>query len=760
MPRAQTNKTYRTFVKGLITEASPLTYPEDSSYDELNTILYRKGNRTRRLGQSYSGSSAIASLQNGSGNDSQNEFVWKAVDNQSNLNFLCIQKKNIIKFFDLEPIDILSSEKSFSIDLEDYLRPEATTTQLETELVQFAYGKGYLFIVSDKIEPIFVDYDDDTDTITVTATKILIRDFEGLADNLQNDEEPSTLSKEHHYNLQNQGWVNTVRSSSTFSAQTLNGYIYAPEVFSVNIFNYEPELAYQTSFSDGPITKYFDAIGRYPGNNKQWWVSRAATDDEDAGIEEGDFLPEQLEKTFNGNNRAPRGHYIIDAFTKDRTRVSGVGSIDIEQIKGRPNAIAFFSGRAWYGQGSTVYFSQILDSTNGNKAGLCYQEADPTAEDISDLIASDGGVVPIPEIDRIERLMPIANGVMVFAQNGVWFISGGDSAFAATNIGVDKVSSVGTKSPLSIVETGDVIFWWSEVGIQAIQQSSGQFGPIPGKFGNNNISEQTIQTIYNEQIPERSKEYVKGLFDPRNNTVVWLHRGIDAEVSGEYEYNNLLLYDLTLQSFYKWRFASIDNGPRINGLFLDTGYSRDTTTETVVDSGGVTVVDSENDPVTVDRISIYSRPSNIYYVVDVPSSGMTVSQTVDTSCADWVSFDGTGAGYDSYVETGFELHEDTMRDKQITYLFTHLERVDNSSCKLITKWDWASQEASNKWSDEVETYLEHTHTGSKDAFYLTTSKKKIRGNGRAIQFRYGTNEIGKNFNLFGWSVAYTGNTLP
>lgn len=34
----------------MITEASPLTYPEDASYDEDNMILYRAGNRSRRLG--------------------------------------------------------------------------------------------------------------------------------------------------------------------------------------------------------------------------------------------------------------------------------------------------------------------------------------------------------------------------------------------------------------------------------------------------------------------------------------------------------------------------------------------------------------------------------------------------------------------------------------------------------------------------------------------------------------------------------------
>ena len=56
MPRAKATKLYRNFVKGLITEASELTYPENASIDELNTIIERKGNRVRRLGFEYENS--------------------------------------------------------------------------------------------------------------------------------------------------------------------------------------------------------------------------------------------------------------------------------------------------------------------------------------------------------------------------------------------------------------------------------------------------------------------------------------------------------------------------------------------------------------------------------------------------------------------------------------------------------------------------------------------------------------------------------
>jgi hypothetical protein len=43
-------KQYNTFVKGLVTEAGPLTYPENASLDEENFVLNRDGSRQRRLG--------------------------------------------------------------------------------------------------------------------------------------------------------------------------------------------------------------------------------------------------------------------------------------------------------------------------------------------------------------------------------------------------------------------------------------------------------------------------------------------------------------------------------------------------------------------------------------------------------------------------------------------------------------------------------------------------------------------------------------
>ncbi len=52
-----------------------------------------------------------------------------------------------------------------------------------------------------------------------------------------------------------------------------------------------------------PIDKFYQVVNRYPGNNKQWWVAKAAGDDDEKNIKAGDFLPDVLNKTLAATPR-------------------------------------------------------------------------------------------------------------------------------------------------------------------------------------------------------------------------------------------------------------------------------------------------------------------------------------------------------------------------------------------------------------------------------------------------------------------------
>lgn len=207
MPRGQKDKLYRSFIKGLITEAGFLTYPEDSSTDELNTIIYRKGNRSRRLGMDFETGSNGTFLTDLSSSSVVNEYFWRSPGCKANLNYVTLQTDRIIHFFDASAVPLESGRKNFNIDLNNYAAPKATLEQIRTNSVSMVGGKGYLFVVGEFIDPLTVVYDPLTDDITVTRINLMIRDFDGVNDGLPNDAEPASLSHEHLYNLRNQGWV-------------------------------------------------------------------------------------------------------------------------------------------------------------------------------------------------------------------------------------------------------------------------------------------------------------------------------------------------------------------------------------------------------------------------------------------------------------------------------------------------------------------------------------------------------------------------
>jgi len=760
MAKPSTVRLYRTFVKGLITEASPLTFPEEASIDEDNCILSRKGNRSRRLGIDYEDGFALSTFDISDPNMVFKEYRWESVSNKSNINFLVQQIGLTLYFYDISGSTISTNRKNFTLDLNGF-SVSGTAANLMRE-ISFASGYGYLFCVGETFEPFIVTYNEDDDNITSERIYIQIRDFEGLEDGLANDEEPTTITPEHRYNLMNQGWVSAKNNNTGVQA-----YYYTPN---------GGRKSYRAPTAE-PIDFYYKILHRYPANNKQWWTAKASSDGN--GYKFGEFNPTLLEKFYTGNTPAPKGHFVIDAFRKDRSEASGIPNLSSDIKLTRPGCVGFFSGRTWYGHESAVYYSQIL--TSKDKAGFCYQEADPTSESISDLIATDGGIVSIPEMAKAVALVPAGTGILCFATNGVWFISGSDKGFTATDLTVQRVHPIGTDSPNSVVEANGQIFWFSKVGIMGMAQKMGMFGSVDGVFEKTNISEETIQQFYTNNIPDASRPYVKATYDPASNTVQWLFK--TSDIGSPYIYNRMLNFDLTTQAFYPWTISGAEGeSPMIIGSVITPRINR-IETELEVVSDGVQVVNGA-DNVIFNTFVLTIKNTFAKYSILVPVSGgykVTFGTFSNTEFADWKTFDGTGLAFNSFVETGYELLEDAMRDKQTTYVTTFFRRTESSyvpeddtfvldrpsSCFFQTKWDWASSSNSNRWSTKVQAYRHQRIPGFSEAdlgfdtgFAVVATKHKVRGHGRAIQFRFENNEIGKDFDLLGWSVAYTGNANP
>ena len=429
MPKNDSLKVYNTFVGGLVTEATPLTFPENAVQDAVNCIFDKKGDIRRRLGVNYESSHALTNKNNAESlwqTKGVGCFEWREVAGDGNRHFLVVQVNTTLYYFDIGSQPVSGNLKSFTTDLSSFAAPAAS--DVGSELVDVSYGKGFLFVTSKKLKPFYVTYSPSGDSISNTEIALEIRDFDGVSDGLAIDEEPTSLSTTHHYNLRNQGWISPGGSVSD------------------------------------PITTYYSSQSKYPGNNKQWWAAKDTSDN---------FDPAELTKIFFGNTRAPRGHYILDPFNKDRDSASGLSGIAAETVTTRPQSTAFYAGRSWFGGppestiSGHVYFSQIIE----DEANIprCYQEADPTSEEISDLVDTDGGVIVIPEAGNILSLKVTGESLLVFADNGLWEISGNaGSAFTPTDYSVSKVSSVGIIGKRTIVDVEGTPIWWSDRGVYSI----------------------------------------------------------------------------------------------------------------------------------------------------------------------------------------------------------------------------------------------------------------------------------------------------
>lgn len=733
MARAETTKLYRTFVKGLVTEAGPLTYPEDATIDEDNCVIYRAGNRSRRLGidieRAASSSSSVIDKTTYTGY-AVTEYRWDSVNNNAATSFIVVQTGLTLRFFNANSEVLLDGEKSFTVDLTPYIVSGTATATAAATPVSMAHGKGILFVVGEYFEPFFVEYNSTFDTVSTTQIHIQIRDFKGISDGYANDQEPATLSDPHHYNLRNQGWLDATNSGAGSSVTYYNPY------GGTGTYN---------QAASTPITSYFTTNGRYPSNSQQWWVAKDSTT--------GSFDPALLVKEYFGTTLAPRGHYVVNAFNIDRSAVSGVPNIPVETLSRRPVSVAFANGRVWYALDSTVYFSQVL--TDKGKAGLCYQEADPTSEHISDLIATDGGEVPIPEMTKALKLVPVGSGMVIFAKNGLWFVGGTQAGFSALDISVNKVSSIGTESPGSIIDVDDTLYWWSKIGIQALAQKQGMFGTVEGIFDKQTITETTIQTFYND-ISDEAKRYVKSVYDPQTNVIQWLYKSED--ITQNYLYDKVLNLDLTLQAFYPWTISTDEDYPYVAGAITTpvlAGYDGD--------------------------LNVTVRQTFIKYLTVVPeltNYRLNWSQFNSIEFGDWPTF-GDPLQYTSFMESGYELADEAMRKKQTPWVLTYFKKTEEnfiadgddyttdrqSSCYFQVKWDWASSSSSNKYSTKRQAYR-HTRVPFVDeanpvfdtGFSIVVTKHKVRGSGKSIQFRFECDELERDFDLLGWSAALTGNT--
>lgn len=369
-----------------------------------------------------------------------------------------------------------------------------------------------------------------------------------------------------------------------------------------------------------PIAFYKQQTGRYPSNAQTWWAYKRPPE---PGTQEPPklylevFDPAIRHQLAVGNTQVSKGHYILDAFHMDRSGASGVLGIPAVSTIHRPSCVAFYAGRVFYagvntfGFNTKVYFSQIIEKAA--QVQLCHQQLDPTDEDYRDLLPTDGGVIVIPEMAEAKHMHVMGQSLFIFATNGVWQISGSEGiGFRANDYSVSKVSSVGTLSNMSFVDVEGVPMWWSRSGVWMLQNN-----PM-GTASIQSLTDESIKTFFDD-IPDESKIYAKGSYNPILKRVQWLYRRtISDEPLSEFFYDSILNFDVKTGAW--WNYTPYETlQVKLRGIFTTEGYEYERVNEPVV-STYLSVIEPvyvDAEPVEVELVNKNLTDSRFKYIIDI-----------------------------------------------------------------------------------------------------------------------------------------------
>jgi len=809
MPQSLNQKAVNNFVRGLITEAGELTFPEGASVDELNCDLRRDGSRRRRLGVAYESNNTLSTFTL-----SDTEIVsigeWINVAGNADLEFLVFQKGATLYFYNKGDLPYSSQVETNTVNLSVY--EQSGSNGAENAKCQFTTIKGNLVVSSPEINTIAIEYNLVSSTFSVTQISFETRDFEWQGDTSTYYTNNSSPSQDRKYDAQNTGW-NTGNGAPTDLTKRLTHPWYSGK----------------------------DSSGNY--SSTEW------------------------EKIYGGTTLTGNGHYVLDFFTKNRAAASGLTGLTkpTDPEGSRFRCVESFSGRIFYAglssaeNAGTILFSKLVDTVSD--LGICHQQNDPTSEYLSDLLDTDGGEIKIPDAVKIQRLYAYQTSLFVFAENGIWQISGVDGVFKASSYSINRVSRIGILNPQTFVEAEGIPFWWSRFGIHTLATD-----PVSGQGTEQNLTIPTIQSFW-DKIDSDAKLKVTGTYDGINKRIYWAYPDKDETVAAKL--NNFLILDIPLQAFYPWRISDQTSSTDcVVGLAFYSGYGAkelelDVTTNSGVDdvvtganyitsyymqvTSGLSIMDLKlnlevthniqigdnitfqdvvglpfsnyganfdfdtlntgtwqvtsktSDSVTIQVVST-TFPTSTGNVSSPNLSGLINSSPFDDVVSTQISTFTTGdpaivlicrngsdnkitmggftstsfldwadTNYTSFAETGYDFMGDAVTKKNAPYLISYCrlteegftgsdsdgyEAVRPSGLKVSAAWDFKDTFGTSQQIYRHKYPVVVNPSDLTDFAYpedMITSRVKIRGHGRSMRLKY-ESEQGKDFILVGWGM--------
>jgi hypothetical protein len=331
---------------------------------------------------------------------------------------------------------------------------------------------------------------------------------------------------------------------------------------------------------------------------------------------------------------------------------------------------------------------------------------------------------------------------------------------------------------MSFVDVEGTPIWWNRSSINTI--TVGDQGGLVVQ----SLTDETIQTFYDE-IPEESKFYAKGAYDPLTKTIQYLYRtstpqpvndeipepdAVLMEDSGyvltessdhilletetfseveQYVYDGILTFDTRTLAWSPWTIT-LNFDVAMLGVFAITGKNSVLSNNRVL--ANFDAVQAGADDVFVLQNELTEAQSKMKYVASVAYQGLTFGEEYREDYLDWVQVNTEGYDYTSYATTGYLVIAEGNRKFQNNYLTVNYENVTEGQAYVQGIWDWTANNSTGRWSMRQLVYRNTDTANSHD-----TTRVKIRGHGKSLQLRF-ESQTGKPFSINGWSMLITANS--
>lgn len=445
-------------------------------------------------------------------------------------------------------------------------------------------------------------------------------------------------------------------------------------------------------------------------------------------------------------------------------------------------------GRLWLTgrqqKGNFIYFSQmVVEDDEERRYRWFFSKADPRSQYDAAASDTDGGYININDAVNISSLIPYKNGILAFAENGVWYVSGvGAASFRPTAYSVEKVSDMGVVSQRSVTKYENIIFFFSSSGCYVIEPHEQD----PNSLTTKSVSDKILSKYL--AIPEQCKKTSlatynsaeKKLYYWYNDEVYdWMISNNKYGTAGHFR--SCLIFDVPLGAWYEYKLTQDNVGTKVSVITsLPLNVGNISSLDEVERVNGEVVTDESANIVEVySAISTTASISTNLLLLGIPDTDLGTFKLafgiLDSDAKIDFSQEATHEEqYDTNIEFAHVSFNDIFIDKSIPYiqfLFKRTEtgvvdgnNVDENEGGALARFifDWASGTgASPKYGDLRSVYFPDRST---ESFFNTTDpnisvvtyRHKLRGRGKSVRIQM-VNDGDRPFSLYGYQFLVRGN---